>query len=120
MFVQNPKVMVWCAVTSEKDIVPYFFGDCNVNGEKYRNMLIHYEFPRFATLRQGYIFQRDGAPTHYSSRVRNYLDNKRPNNWIGRGGPVDWHARPPDFLPPDLFLWVHIKSKVYDTPIYTI
>ena len=46
-----------------------------MDGEKYRNMLIHYGFTRFATLRQDYIFKQDGAPEHYLSRVKNCLDN---------------------------------------------
>ena len=71
VFMQSPNVMVWCAVTREKVISPYFFEDGNVDGEKYRNMLIDYAFPRFATWKQDYIFREDGAPAHYSSRVRN-------------------------------------------------
>ena len=84
LFIESPNVMVWCAVTREKVIGPYFFEGGNVDGEKYRNMLIHYVFPRFATMRQDYIFQQDGASAQYSSRARNYLDNKRPNNCIER------------------------------------
>ena len=77
-------------VTRGKVIGPCFFEDGNVGGGKYRNMLINYALPRFATLTQDYIFQLDVAPAHYSSRVRNYLGNKRLNNWIGMGRPVDW------------------------------
>ena len=71
-------------------------------------------------MRQDYIFQQEGAPAHHSSLARNYSDYKRPNNWIERGGPVDWPPRSPDLTPSDFFLWGHIKSKVYDAPIYTI
>ena len=82
-------------------------------------MLIHYAFPRFANLRINYTFQQNGVPAHHSDRVRNHLDDKRPTSWVG-GGPVYWPPRSPDLTPPDFFLWVHIKSNVYDTPIYTI
>ena len=58
------------------------------------------------------IFHQDGASAHYSSRVRTYLDNKRPGNWIGRGGPVEWPPRWPDLTPCDYFLWGHLKEKV--------
>ena len=51
--------MVWCAVTREKVICPDFFEDGNVDGEKYRNMLINYAFPSFTTLRQDYNFQQN-------------------------------------------------------------
>ena len=55
-------------------------------------------------LRDDYIFHQDGAAAHYSLRVRTWLHNKRPENWIGRGGPVEWPARSPDLTPCDFFL----------------
>ena len=69
---------------------PIFFENENVNGENYQNMQINYAFPRYGCLRKDYIFHQDGAPSHYSNRVRNYLNRKIPGNWIGRGGPVEW------------------------------
>ena len=119
-FMNSPSVMVWCAIGKEKVIGPYFFENENVNGENYRNMLINYAFPRFASLRRDYIFHQDGAPPHYSNRVRNYLNRKRPGNWIGRGGPVEWPPRSPDLTPCDFFLWGHIKGKVYNTPVTSL
>ena len=119
MFMLSQKVMGWCAVTRENVIGPYFFEDGNADGEKNRNMLINYAFPRFATLRQDYIFQQYGAPAHYSSRVRNYFDNERPNIWIGRGGPVYWPPRSPYLTPPDFFLWGHINQR-YAILLYTL
>ena len=59
------------------------FENKNVDGENYRNMLINYTFPRFASLRRDYIFRQDGAATHYSNRVRNYLNLKRLGTWLG-------------------------------------
>lgn len=32
------------------------------------------------------VLQQDGAPTHNCLEVREYLDRKLPNGWIGRGG----------------------------------
>ena len=55
-FLNSPCVMVWCTIAKEKVIEPYFFENENVNGEIYRNMLIRYAFPRFASLRGDYIF----------------------------------------------------------------
>ena len=37
-------VMVWFAIAKGKVIGPYVFEDENVNGENYRNMLVHYTF----------------------------------------------------------------------------
>ena len=60
-------------------------------------MLIHYAFLRYAPLRDDYIFDQDGAPAYNYHPVGRYSDNKRPENWIGRGGPADWLARSHDF-----------------------
>nr|XP_015922443.2 uncharacterized protein LOC107450974 [Parasteatoda tepidariorum] len=62
-------------------------------------------------------FQHDGAPAHFSSAVREYLDRICPNRWIGRGGPVPWQPRSPDLTPLDFYLWGHMKSIVYETPV---
>ena len=58
-------------------------------------------------------FQQDGASAHYSLVVRSWLDEKFPNRWIGRRGPIEWPARSPDLTPPDLFLWGYLKDQVY-------
>ena len=89
-FMHSQSVKLWCAIVKEKVIEPCFPENENVNGENYRNMLINYAFPRFASLRTDYIFHQDVALPHYSNQVRNYLNRKRPGNWIGRGGIVEW------------------------------
>ena len=111
-FMNSPSVMVWCAVAKEKVTGTYFFEDENVNGEKYRNMLIHYAFTSFASLKGDYIFHQYGAPRHYSTRVRTYLNHNRPNNWIGRGGPVERSPRSPDLTPYDFFVGTHKRNGV--------
>ena len=102
-FSLSPSIMVRCRIPKEKAIVPCFFRDQNVSGENYRNMWIQYAFPYLAWMRADYIFLQDGAPAHYSSRVKTYLDNKRPGNWIGRRGLVERLPRSPDFTPCDFF-----------------
>jgi len=58
-------------------------------------------------------FQLDGAPGHWATKVRSWLDGKFPERWIGRGGPVAWPPRSPDLTPPDFFLWGYIKNLAY-------
>ena len=96
--------MVWCAMRKEKVIGPHYFENENVNGENYRNIVINYAFPRFASLTRDYVFYQYGATIHYSNRIRNYLNRKRPGNWIGGGGTVEWPPRSPDLTPCDFFL----------------
>ena len=52
----------------------------------------------------------------FSIAARQVLNDKDPNRWIGRGGPVPWPPTSPDFTPLDFFLWGPMKSLVYDTP----
>ena len=40
------------------------------------------------------IFQQDGAPPHWGSRVHRFLDATFPNRWTGRDGPTPWPSPP--------------------------
>lgn len=70
-------------------------------------------------MQRNIIYQHDGAPAHFGRRVRAHLHRAFPDNWIGRGGPVNWPARSPDLTPLDYFLWGYIKNYVYKVPINT-
>ncbi|KAJ4436157.1 hypothetical protein ANN_18787 [Periplaneta americana] len=59
----------------------------------------------------------DGAPAHFSRTARRYLDRRFPDRWIGRGGPIAWPPRSPDLNPLDFYLWGHLKSLVYSSPV---
>ena len=93
--VRNSKlgVMVWCGMTSAGLIGPYFFSD-SVTGESYLKMLNDFIWPEL--MRRRLYFQQDGAPVHYANTVRAWLNEKFPDRWIGRGGPIEWPARSPD------------------------
>ena len=45
------------------------------------------------------IFQQDGAPAHYETRVRQWLNQKFPGKWIGRRGSIEWAQISPDLTP---------------------
>ncbi|EZA50509.1 hypothetical protein X777_10702 [Ooceraea biroi] len=71
-------------------------------------------------LRNRMWFMHDGAPPHFSLAVRQFLNRKFANRWIGRGTQRPnhlWPARSPDLNPVDFFLWGQLKSLVYATPI---
>lgn len=114
---RSEKVMVWCAMHRTKIIGPYFFSAGSVTGAMYKRMLRYYALPKVLALPGSPIFQQDGAPPHWSSEVRQYLDRKLENRWIGRGGPIAWPPRSPDLTPPDFFLWGYVKDQVYSSPI---
>ncbi|GBO29597.1 hypothetical protein AVEN_4755-1 [Araneus ventricosus] len=69
------------------------------------------------TMRQTIWFQHDGAPVHFSREVPNHLDVRFGQESIGHGGPVRWSARTPDLSCLDFFLWEHMKTLVYVTPV---
>lgn len=109
----SPTLMVWCAISENEVIGPYFFDDGSVTGDRYKRMLRYYLFPKLSNYPSDMIFQQDGAPPHYAIPVRQYLDHKLPNRWMGRGGPIPWPARSPDLTPCDFFLWGYLKDQVF-------
>ncbi len=54
---------------------------------------------------------------HFSKEVRSWLNKVFDGRWIGRGGPISWAPRSSDLTPLDFFLWGHLKTNVYKTPV---
>jgi len=80
-------------------------------------MLELYVAPQLEEFQPWIIFQQDGAPPHWGSHVRRFLDATFPNWWIGRDGPTTWPPRSPDITPLDFLLWRYVKDKVFSTPV---
>jgi len=104
---------VWCGVVGNRLIGPFVF-DNNLTGNTYEAFLRH-ELPGLLddiplVIRSQMYFQHDGAPPHYTRRVREFLNESFPNRWLGRGGPVALLPRSPDLTPLDYYLWGHMKS----------
>ena len=51
------------------------------------------------------IFMQDAAPRHFSCFVTDVFNERFPDAWIGRGGPIPWPPRSPDLSPLDFCLW---------------
>lgn len=108
---------VWCGILGNQIIGPYIFNE-PLNGERYlyflQNNLEDYldDIPLRDRAALQY-FQHDGAPPHYSAQVTNYLNQRYPNKWIGRNGPIPWPPRSPDLAILDFFLWGTLKNQVY-------
>ena len=45
------------------------------------------------------------------------MDATFPDRWIWRDGPAPWPPRSPNITPLELFLWGHVKDKVFSTPV---
>ena len=63
---------------------------------------------------------QDGAPPHFICFVNDVLNERFPDAWIGRSGPIPWPPRSPDLSPLDFFLWEYIKYIVYAEKIRNI
>lgn len=59
------------------------------------------------------IFQQRGALLYYENIVRQYVDQKLRNRWIGRGGSFQRSPRSADLTPSDIFCLDYIKLHVY-------
>lgn len=116
-------INVWIGIVGDCLIGPVFLPG-RLTGEVYRNFLEH-TLPGFLeevplAIRNAMWFMHDGAPAHFSRVAREFLTQTYGNRWIGRGGPHLWPARSPDLNPLDFFLWGHLKSLVYATPVENV
>ena len=106
---------MWCCVIGGHLIGPYIFPQ-HVTGDIYANFLQD-ELPTLLenvpVQTQQTYYQHDGAPPHFSQVVRQYLNHKFPNWWIGRGGAQNWPPRSLDLNPLDYHVRGYMKSRVY-------
>lgn len=114
---------VWGGIVANNLIGPIFLPNI-LNGNAYRNFLVN-DLPIALedvpiARRNRLWFMHDGAPPHISHTVRNALNRRFGNRWIGRYGPNPWPARSPDMNPLDFFFWGHLKSIVYAHPVNTV
>jgi hypothetical protein len=121
-FQKRFSVNVWCGLLGNRLIGPFVF-DTNLTGNTYEAFLRN-ELPGLLediplVIRSQMYFQHDGAPPHYTIRVREFLNESFPNRWLGRGGPIAWAPRSPDLTPLDYYLWGHMKTLVYETKVNT-
>ena len=83
----------WCGLLCDRVIGPFFFSKkTTITGVVYLDLLEQYMFPRIETFEQEIvsrvIFTQDGAPPHFSCFVTDVLNERFPDAWIGRGGPI--------------------------------
>jgi transposase len=111
-----PGVTAWMGIWSGGLIGPFFFRD-TVTAHSYLEKLRREIVPAIVHQMDSttIFYMHDGAPPHYAQSVRQFLDEKFPDRWIGRRGPIEWPARSPDLTPTDFFLWGIIKDRVYAT-----
>jgi hypothetical protein len=82
---------------------PFFFAERTISGFIYLDMLENYLIPQLQDMEGQVIFQQDGAPPHFDTEVRQFLDTTFPE-WIRRGGTIVWPPSSPDLTLLDFHL----------------
>lgn len=117
---QRFSINVWCGILGDSLLGPHVLPR-RLNGQTYLEFLLntlpgYLEDISLATRRRAW-FMHDGAPAHNTHNVRDFLARTFHGKVIAHGGTIAWPARSPDLNPLDFFLWGHLKSQVYATPI---
>ena len=113
---------MWCGIVGDH-LIGFYILPPRLCGPVYR-VFLRYVLPELLEnvpleARRNMWFQHDGAPVHFADGAKAVLADVFEDRWIGRGGPVQWPPRSPDFTPLDFFLWGEMKRLVYETPVPT-
>lgn len=112
MPLHDEKLLVWCSISAEGIIGPYFF-EGSVNKDNYLQMLQTFFLRRHVQRPNSskYYFQQDGATPHTADIVQKWLSDKFSHRFIDK---KKWPPRSPDLNPCDYYLWGYLKSVVYN------
>ena len=111
---QSVKVMVSAALTWYGVTRPTFVNrkGLKVNAVNYKNHLKRELFPAIKKVypRNDWIYIQDGATSHTSNLVQNFLQETIPRRFIKKD---QWPPKSPDSNPLDYYFWNKVKTKVY-------
>jgi hypothetical protein len=68
----SPEVYVWCALTRDRVLGPYFFAERIATSHNYQDMLELFAIPQIDD--DSVIVQQDGAPAHCANIVAEFLN----------------------------------------------
>ena len=107
------KVMAWVGMVDGR-ILPIYWFEGSVNGEKYLDMLKNSLWPsiRSRATRQNYWMQQDGAAPHISGPVMDFLRSKFGDNIVSRNTAHIWPPYSPELSPLDFNFWSLAMSEV--------
>ncbi len=112
---QSKKVMVSAALTWHGVTKPFFVNanGVKVDGPTYLRHLKKELFPaiRKTYPREDWIFVQDGAPSHSSNLVQDFLRENLHRRHVRK---EDWPPKSPDTNPLDFYFWSRVKRKVYE------
>ena len=94
---------------------PFFVNNrgMKVNAKNYLNHLKKELFPTIEEVykRNDWIFVQDGAPSHRSNLVQEFLEETMQRRYAKR---TEWLPRSPDSNPLDYYFWSQLKKIVYE------
>ena len=110
----TPKVNVWLGLNQQRIYGQFLFAEATITSTSYLNMLEQSLEPQLLAdnILDLAVFQQDSAPPLFAHIVRNYLNERFPGRWIGRGSPQFWTARSPYLTLLEFFRLGHIKTQV--------
>ncbi|KAF2368177.1 Protein of unknown function DUF4817 [Trinorchestia longiramus] len=119
--ISREKVSVWIGLCGNGHVIgPYFYNN-NLNGGKYLDLTNNRIVPRLQETLGNRINRtwwiQDGAPAHRTVAVREKLNELFGNRIITLNHRIEWPPRSPDLTSCDFFLWGHLESKVYSSPL---
>nr|XP_033326117.1 uncharacterized protein LOC117220350 [Megalopta genalis] len=107
------KCNVWAGLYNDMTVGPYFLPN-RLTSTEFLNFLkneLSYlleDVPLYSVQRMW--MQLDGCPAHYGTQIRQWLNNRFPQRWIGRDGSISWPPRSLDLTPLDFYLWGTLKE----------
>lgn len=110
--------MVSAALTWHGVTKPIFVNQkgVKVNAQNYKNHLKKELFPAIKRIypREDWIFIQDGASSHTSNLVQDFLNETIPRQFIKKD---QWPPKCQDSNPLDYYFWSRVKAKVYENRI---
>ena len=84
-----------------------------VNAARYHDHLKKELFPAIKKIypREDWIYMQDGATSHTSKLVQNFLEETIPRRYVKKD---QWPPKSPDANPLDYYFWSRVKEKVYE------
>ncbi|XP_043676454.1 uncharacterized protein LOC122633042 [Vespula pensylvanica] len=119
------KCTVWCGLTSDCVIGPFFFKNDDGNNaaivtvERYKNMIENFLRPAVED-KPDMWFQQDENASHTAEPTMEILREIFSGRLISKQGAIEFPERSPDLTATDFFLWGYLKGKVYRNKPRTI
>ena len=115
----DSKIMAWVALVDGVGLTVRWMTDesgrsVSVTADRYLSMIRDYVWPevRHRSSRRHYWWQQDGATSHCTNLVLDFVGQKFRNRVISRRSPIPWPPYSPDLSPLDFFLWGWAESHV--------